>query len=224
MATIRVYTRTTVANDNASGPQTKLNPVANSPRDSRRYNDQQVQAIMRAHIIDGHIVSDVWRMAIAGELGVPAFKPDRRYMYQLIKNNRDQFEASNPDALAASTTKALAMAHKANLDALRNLGPKTDPTKRALVAKAVADTARTLASLAPKTKPSDTRDNSTSETTSETPAHDPTLANLIAMAPKPATKASRDAANNSAPSNTSRGAETGSLSRARTDAPPSRAA
>jgi hypothetical protein len=146
---------------------------------------------------------------------VPAFDPGRRYIYSLIKNNRDQFEASNPDALAASTTKALAMAHKANLDALRNLGADTDPAERARVAKAVADSARTLTAVAGKTKPTTTRDEPTSEAANETPKQDATLANLLGAARKTTTKVKTTREPENAKQDQVRSGNPGSLSHAR---------
>jgi hypothetical protein len=140
---------------------------------------------MRAHLIDGHIISDVWRMAQRGELGVPAFQPDRRYMYQLVKNNRDQFEASNPDALRRSTEKALAKAHMANLKALETLGTDTDPAERARVAKAVADTLRTVAGdtrTTPRTKKEPEPHANTKQDQSEAVKKDATLNNLLDLA------------------------------------------
>jgi hypothetical protein len=216
LAEIRIFTCATTRQDIASAGRTKLPPVANSPRDSKRYNEAQVEAIMRAHIIDGHIVSEVWRMAERGELGVPAFKPDRRYMYQLIKNNRDAFEASNPEALAAATTKALAMAHKANLDALRNLGADTDPAERARLAKALAETARTLNTHTPKRETREPQRASENAPSDETPTSDRTLTNLLGLAPTTKRETRIKPPREAEPETTARGAKSGSLTRART--------
>jgi hypothetical protein len=190
--------------------------MANSPRDSRRYNDAQIEAIMRAHLIDGHIVSEVWRMASRGELGVPAFEPDRRYIYQLIKHNRDAFEASNPDALRRSTEKALAKAHMANLRALQTLGTDADPAERARVAKAVADTLRTVAGdnrSTTRTKREPEQHNASKNPTSEAVLKDRTLTNLLDLASptriKPPT--------NDAPKPDQVSARAGSLPRAQID-------
>jgi hypothetical protein len=202
--------------------------MANSPRDSRRFTDVQVQAIMRAHLIDGYIVSDVWRMAKAGELGLPAFEPDRRYIYQLIKNNRDQFEASNPEALAAATTKALAMAHKANLDALRNLPKTADPGERARLAKALADTQRTLTANAPKRDvPREPQQHTNAnQDQSQAVMKDRTLSSLLDLAnpTKPRIKPPAEPEPEPEPEPSEAGAGSGSVSRAQTNPIRTRAA
>jgi hypothetical protein len=190
-----------VANESTSGHAAKLQDRVNSSRDSKRRTEAEIQAIMRAHIIDGHIVSNVWRMAMAGELGVPAFDPGRRYIYSLIKNNRDSFEAQNPDALQASTTKALALAHKANLDALRALAKDTDPQERARIAKAVSDSAKTLNAVAQKPA----RENTNAQPATPDAKQDPTLSSLIALAPKTSAQSQKS----------------GSLTRANNDTDPS---
>lgn len=112
------------------------------PRDSKRYSEAQIQAMLKAHIIDGHKGSEVVRMAAAGTLGIPAFTIDKRYVYQVLNKNREAFELDHPDVLAKSTQDELKRLHVANLRASRALAKDTDPQERARIAKALADTGR----------------------------------------------------------------------------------
>lgn len=179
----------------------------NSPRDSKRYTDKQIQAIMHAWLMDGKARADIVRLAATGELGdLPAFHIDERYIYQLTANNRDQFEAENPEALARTTYRDLAQAHRLNLQALRALAKTdADPTERSRVAKAVAETAKALNAT---NKPTRIKPQANEPETPTTPPIDPTLQSLLGLAPKP----------------TAQGRKTGSLSHARNDAAPSTAA
>jgi hypothetical protein len=144
-----------------------------SPRDSKRHTEAQIQAIMQSVAIDGNTPAETWRMAGRGELGVPAFHVDQRYIYQLIKRHRDAFESQNPEALARTTYADLALAHKLNLRALEALAtPEADPTERSRVAKAVAESAKALNSAtkpAPKAKPHAQTNTTAADNTVNTP-------------------------------------------------------
>lgn len=174
------------------------------PRDTRRYTDTQIQALLASMLIEGHTPAVTVRRALAGELGIPAFHVDRRYIYQLRDNNRDTFESEHPEALARRTYKALAVAHKANLDALEALANDTDPGERTRILKAVAESERILANAT--SKPAHPKNKNTPTQTNEPEPQTPdggTLATLVNLAPK----------------TTKQGAKTGSVPRAQNDTP-----
>lgn len=118
--------------------------MAGRSRYTIRYTDEQVNAIMRAVLIDGHKVAQAIRMAETGQLDTPAFKLDRRYAYQLVKKRRDAFEMANPEAMAHSTEAELRRIHALNLAKARKLDGDSDPTEIAKIAKATAETLRAI--------------------------------------------------------------------------------
>jgi hypothetical protein len=87
-------------------------------RFTRRYTDQQKDALLRAVCIDRMTVAAAVRAAEAGELGIPAYTVNRLYAYSLIKDGRDQFEAGNEQALAVAIEHEL---KGAEIDALANI-------------------------------------------------------------------------------------------------------
>jgi hypothetical protein len=122
----------------------------NAARITKQFTEPQIQAIMRSVALEGNTPAQTQRMAELGDLGVPAFTIDKRYIYQLIKRNRDQFESQNPEAMALATHQALAEIHRLNLSDARRVNRTTDPAERSRIAKAVAESAKALAQ-APKT-------------------------------------------------------------------------
>lgn len=125
-----------------------------SARFTRRYTDEQKRAMLEAHILQGLSVAECMRRARAGTLkpGMAPFGSAGRFAYDMIAKARETFEATNEEALAAGTEKALKEAHIANLKALRSLPEDCDPEKRARTAKALADTQRARAVQAPRGK------------------------------------------------------------------------
>jgi hypothetical protein len=116
----------------------------NAARITKQFTEPQIQAIMRSVALEGNTPAQTQRMAELGDLGVPAFTIDKRYIYQLIKRNRDQFESQNPEAMALATHQALAEIHRLNLSDARRVNRTTDPAERSRIAKAVADSAKAL--------------------------------------------------------------------------------
>lgn len=189
--------------------------MANHNTSSARFTvnctEAQKQAILKASILEGHKLSDVRRMAEAGQLDVPAFKIGPG-IYDLVRRNRDTFEAQNYEALAASTRTELQRLHRLNMADSRRLGKTTDPAERARVAKALAETHKALSTNTPRPGTKRTSDNAAqnNDTTNNTATKvDETLTNLVALADK---KPRQD---------TTQGAETGSLngSRSTSDRP-----
>lgn len=73
--------------------------AGNQARFTRQYTDVQKDALLSAVILDGLTVAEAVRRANAGTLGLPAFKLDRLYAYQLVKQGREAFRLRNPAAL-----------------------------------------------------------------------------------------------------------------------------
>jgi hypothetical protein len=104
------------------------------PRFTRRYNDAQKAALLKAVLSDGISTAEAVRRAASGDLGVPAFKLDKVYAYQLVGKGREAFEAQNPEALRLSIDRQIvAMARKA-LKMARALEKQQDPDPAALKA------------------------------------------------------------------------------------------
>lgn len=86
-------------------------------RFTRRLTDKQRDAILRAVLIDGHSVAETIRMANDGRLGVPAFKLGT-YAYDIVRDGRETFEASNEEALSRAIELEM---RGAETDALANV-------------------------------------------------------------------------------------------------------
>lgn len=159
-------------------------------RDSKHYNEAQVQAILTAKWIDGTNGAEIVRLAAKGELGgLKAFRIDKHYVYTLIRKHREEFEAENPAALARRTHTAVTNAHKANLTALEDLATDTDPAERARVTDAVIKTAKALQTTEPRPQAKQTRDKPNEPV--NTPATSDVANDLLRLAPKPTSESAR---------------------------------
>lgn len=87
-------------------------------RFTTRYTALQKEALLRAVCIDRMTVADAVRAAAAGELGLPAFEINRQYAYDILKKDRDAFEAGNEEALEAAIDHEL---RGAEIDALAQI-------------------------------------------------------------------------------------------------------
>jgi hypothetical protein len=134
-----------------SARSAKLAEAMSSPRHTNRYTEAQVLAYLKAVLVDGHTVAGAVRAAAMGELGVPAFKLNQRYAYQLRDRRRESFEAGNEQAMSNGTQKALKRLHGFNLAKARDLTNKADPAEIARVAKATADSYKALQGATPRT-------------------------------------------------------------------------
>lgn len=140
---------------------------------TRTYTDQQRRAVLEAHLVDGLSMAETERQAIAGtlrpDLG-PFGRP--RFVYSVIAKGREQFEATNAEALDSGSTNELQRLTRLALARARELDKDSDPAEIARRAKALADTHRALRGAEGKTRPSQqpkARDNA-SENTNETKA------------------------------------------------------
>lgn len=186
------------------------------PRDTKRYTEQQIQALMHSMLIAGHTPAQTVRLAAAGQLGIPAFQVDGRYIYQLRDNNRDTFEAENPEALAKATQQALIKAHKLNLDALRTLANDADPAERTRLAKSVADTQRLLATPKQRETREPQQHDAPKQGASEAVKQDDnTLSSLLTLAKNGTNDSTSRIRSDIAHDDGSVGAGTGSLARSR---------
>jgi hypothetical protein len=129
-------------------------------RFTMHFTEAQKTAILRSVLVDGRSVAETIRMAKTGRLGMPAFDIGR-YAYQLVRKNRESFEAREPEALTAAIDHEL---KGAELDILANLRAirrpfKRDGTdnvealKRAALALSALRKARREAQTTTKTKP-----------------------------------------------------------------------
>lgn len=119
------------------------------PRDTRRYTEHQIQAMCKAHFIDGHTPAEVVRMASAGTLGVPAFTIDRRYIYQLLHARREAFEAQQPEALARGTHTRLIRLHRLLEAQADKLDETSSAEEIARISKRLAESQRQIDSTTP---------------------------------------------------------------------------
>lgn len=88
--------------------------MAGRARFTRKYTDEQIEAFLRAVLIDHTPVAAAVRKAEAGQLGVPGFTLNRVYAYELVKRRREGYEQEHPEAAVAAIDKALmALANKA---------------------------------------------------------------------------------------------------------------
>jgi hypothetical protein len=95
-------------------------------RFTMHFTEAQKTAILRSVLVDGRSVAETIRMAKTGRLGMPAFDIGR-YAYQLVRKNRESFEAREPEALTAAIDHEL---KQAELDILANLRAIRRPFKR----------------------------------------------------------------------------------------------
>lgn len=167
------------------------NKTNSAARFTRRYTDAQKQALLRAVVLDGHTVAEARKMARNGTLGVPAFELSTT-AYTIVRDNREQLEASNETALALAIQREL---HDAELDALahlratrqsfkRDASGNPEPMRRATQALTAIQKARRDAQK-PGAKPKPAANTQTPEPTN-TPAADDTVAELLKLRPKDA--------------------------------------
>lgn len=128
--------------------------MAGQSRYTRLHTDAQVQAILKAHLVDGIRPSEIRKMAQAGTLGnQPAFELTT-HVYTIIKRGRETFEATNPEALASGTRRELERLHRLALKKARTLAENTDVAEIARVAEALSKSERALnANTRTKPKP-----------------------------------------------------------------------
>lgn len=136
--------------------------MANSggARLTKHYTREQVDALLDAVLVQGISQAEVERRAMAGTLkeGLAPFgRP--RFIYQLIRRGRDQFEAGNDDALDSGHGRELKRLYLLALKKARSLDEKADVAEIARHAKAVGEAHKALRGAetkprAPKAKPS----------------------------------------------------------------------
>lgn len=99
----------------------------NAARFTKRYTDAEKQAILRSVIVERQSVVQTVRKAAAGELGVPAFDLNKTYAYEIVKREREAYEAQNTDALATGIDEAISRLAAKTLRMARTLERMAEP-------------------------------------------------------------------------------------------------
>lgn len=161
-----------------------------SARLTRTYTDEQRQAVLEAHLVEGLSMAETERRAIAGtlrpDLG-PFGRP--RFIYTVISKGRERYEAENETALDSGAGAELRRLTRLALAKARELGPDSDPAEIARRAKALADTHRALrgAGTKPKARASD-REPENHDAEPATPEQNTLTSLLTAAKAKPRAK------------------------------------
>lgn len=165
-----------------------------SARLTRSYTDAQRRAVLEAHLIDGLSMAETERQAIAGTLRPdigPFGRP--RFVYSVIAKGREQYEASNAQALDSGATGELERLTRLALARARELDKTADPAEIARRAKALAETHKALRGSTQSSKAAKPKASNREPQTETTAQSQPdTLAQLVGLANTPSTQ--RDAA------------------------------
>lgn len=158
-----------------------------SARLTKTYTDQQRQAVLHAHLVEGLSIAETERLAMAGKLGdglEPFGRP--RFGYSIVSHGRETYEAQNPDALDSGSNAELKRLTRLALAKARELDSTSDVAEIARRAKALAETHRALRGAETKQratkreKPSDREAEKTGEPTPQSQAD--VLAQLTGLA------------------------------------------
>lgn len=163
-------------------------------RFTKRYTEAEKDAILHAVLIDNQTVAKTITDAADGKLNVPAFTVNRQYAYQIVKDNREAYEARNPEALRQAIDNELTTLAAKALAQARTLA-KAEMADPDLLRRTVQALKAAQSALAkPATPPKNTPQSQTAPM--NTPTTPDVLAGLLDSTAK----------------NTGQGAKTGSLS------------
>lgn len=171
--------------------------ASGAARFTRRYTQAQKDALIRAVCLERVTVAEAVRMAERGDLGMPAFKMQREYAYELVSKGREAFEASNETALGQTGDDLLrlaehdAVAHLRRVRAQLKRDGTDDPTRLVKATQALSGVRKARREANTGFKPT-AQGTAQSQTEANTPStEDKTLSTLLAHATKPVANGAR---------------------------------